>query len=385
MLAFEYYQPTKIIFGQGCFKRLGEVVQSHGRKALLVIGQRALRKLGILDKAVELIEKHVATISICEGIKPNPTSQSVTACAEKVKTEGIDVIVSIGGGSVMDAARAISLALTHPGNFWEYRLTGNKGITKIENKLIPVITVPTTAGTGSEISPAAIISGGSSKEVIVSSYMFPKVALVDPELTFSLPQDLTAQIGLDALVQSIEAFVSKNANPVSDLYAQESIRLAFENIIKAVSHGSDVLSRSNMLLAGLLSSKAINLAGVGAVHALSDPLSGRYNISHGLALSLILPEVVEHNLDSNFEKYARLGKLLGEDTDRMTSKKAAQKTLEAIEKLLVELGLTKRLRDFGITESDIEIFAPEAINPDIGCNPKELNIEDIKDIYRKAL
>jgi 1,3-propanediol dehydrogenase len=183
----------------------------------------------------------------------------------------------------------------------------------------------------------------------------------------------------------MEAFVSKNANPISDLYARESIRLAFENIRRAVSHGTDLLARSNMLLAGLLSSKAINIAGVGAIHALSDPISGRYNIGHGLALSLILPEVVEYNLDSNFEKYACFGKLLGENIDGMTAKKAAQKLVEAIEKLLVELGLNKRLRDFGITQNDIEFLAPEAVNPDMECNPKKLNIEDIKAIYRKAL
>lgn len=385
MIKFDYYQPTRIVFETNGLSKLTELVRSFGSRTMLVIGRESMEKGRVVDQIRNMFEEASLHLFTYSGIKPNPTADSVSTASEKIKREKIDVLVALGGGSVMDAAKVASLAATHTADFWEYRLTGERGITQIQNKLIPVITVPTTAGTGSEISPAALISKGAAKELIVSPYMFPKVALVDPQLTMSLPSHLTAQIGMDALTQSIEAYVSANSQLVSDIYAEASIKLVAENIRKAFSNGQELEARAKMSLAGILSSKAINLAGVGAAHALSDPVSGRYDVGHGLAVSIMLPAVMEFNLDSSYKKYARIAELLGEDINRLSDEEAAKRSVERTRELLNSLGLTQRLKSFNISEKDIELFAPEAFNPDMGSNPKKMTLSDVKSVYSKVL
>ncbi len=385
MIQFDYYQPTRIVFETGGLTKLVELVRSFGTRMMLVTGRESMKKQGIVGQIKNMFEEASLHLVTHSSIKPNPTADSVSTACEKIKREKIDVLVALGGGSVMDAAKAASLAATHTGDFWEYRLTGERGITQIQNKLLPVITVPTTAGTGSEISPAALISKGTAKELIVSPYMFPKVALVDPQLTVSLPSHLTAQIGIDALTQSIEAYVSANSQPLSDIYAEASIKFVAESIRKAFSNGQDLEARAKMSLAGILSSKAINLAGVGAAHALSDPLSGRYDVGHGLAVSILLPAVLEFNLDANYKKYARIAQLFGEDVSHLSDERAAKKSVEIIRELLNDLGLTQRLNQFNISENDIDAFAPEAFNPDMGTNPKKMTLSDVKSVYSKVV
>lgn len=385
MIHFDYYQPTRVIFETGGLTKLVEVVRPFGTGVMLVTGRESMRKRGVIGQVERMLETAGLQTCVYGGIRPNPSADFIRVGTKKVKEERIEVIVALGGGSVMDAAKAISLAATHLGDFWEYRLTGEKGIGQIQNILLPVVTVPTTAGTGSEISPAALISKGTAKELIVSPYMFPKVALVDPQLTTGLPPKLTAQVGFDALTQSIEAYVSSNSQRVSDLYATESIRLVVASIRKACLSGTDLEARANISLAGILSSKAINLAGVGAAHALSNPLSGRYDIEHGLAVSILLPAVVEFNLDANYEKYAQIAVLLGEDTSGLSHPAAARKTVEKIVELSRQLGLAHKLSEFGISERDIELFAAEAFNPDMSSNPKKMTLDDIRSVYRRVL
>ena len=384
MFSFNFHVPTKLIFENGGLPQLGEVTRAYGDKALLVIGHSSMRSLGILEKTESILDEAGIEVCVLDGVKSNPTADSVYAGAEEVRNRKLKVIVGLGGGSALDAARAISLAATHEGDFWEYRITGTKSVGGIRDIMIPVVTVPTTAGTGNELSPATLITKGTAKEVFYSPHMFPKAAIVDPSLAVTVPPQLSVQIGIDAFVQGMEAYVSSAATPFSDMFALEAMRLAVKSLKEVFLNGQDLDARANLALAAILSLFAVNQAGVGAVHALSDPLSGRYDIHHGLALSAVLAEVMEFNCDSNPQKYARIAGILGADISTLPTNRAAREAATRAKALVRELGLARRLRDFGVSEADIPVFAQEAQNPDMSTNPKEMTNKVIEDVYKKV-
>lgn len=386
MSNFQFYNPAQVVFGPGTLARVGESVCRFGNTALLVTGCVHTQSGKVLNQAVQTLESSKVRTTVVEGVKPNPKLADVVQITKGLHSKKFDCIVALGGGSVMDAAKLISLILTHENDPWEYRVTGSLSVSAISDSLIPVITVPTTAGTGSEISPAALATHQSRKEVFFSPHMYPKVAIIDPALAVSLPVHITAQVGMDAFVQSMEAYVSVAAQPFSDMFATESMRLVHCNLASLLSRPDDIELRSKVALAGFLSCYAIGQAGVGAVHALSDPLSGRYDIGHGLALSIILPSVMRANLDSNPQKFASVGRLLGVDTSGMSLDNAAAASVAAVEKLLEALGLAKhRLSDFGVQRGDLSVLAEEAENPDMATNPKKLTMEAKMRIYSSSL
>ena len=385
MFGFNYYNPANLIFEVGGIAKAGEVTCRFGKRALLVVGEASMDNLGHTETIRGSLAEAGIDVETFAGVSPNPTEELVNKIADRFRSESPDVIVAVGGGSVMDTAKACSLALTHEGSFTDYRVTGSKSVPGIQNKLIPVVTIPTTAGTGSEISPAALITIDQRKEVFFSPYMFPKAAVVDPELAVSLPADLTAQIGIDAFTQSMEAFVSIGAQPFSDMFASESMTLVVNNLRQLVSDLSNLELRANMALAGTLSCYAIGQAGVGAVHALSDPLSGRYNIGHGRALSLLIVEVMRANLSANLPKFAKLAAIMGVDTAGMTEEVAASKAVKAVGRLVADLDLKGRLRDFGVERELLQTMALESDNPDMSTNPKKLSVDEIVSIYEAVM
>lgn len=385
MFGFEFHVPTRLVFQNESLDRLGELSSAHGDKALLVTGRSSMQRLGILSKAVDILKDAKMKVHVVEGVKSNPTAASIYGAAKEAAAHRVNVIVGLGGGSVLDAARAISLAATHEGDFWEYRITGTKSVGGIREVTIPVITVPTTGGTGNEISPATVITKGNGKEVFYSPYLFPKAALVDPSLALTVPSELSAQIGIDAFIQGMEAYVSSAATPFSDMFALEAMRLAVDSLKKVYSDSQDIHARARLALAGIVSMFAINQAGVGAVHALSDPLSGRYDIHHGLALSIVLADVMRFNLDSNLDKYAHVAQVLGADLGPLSPRASAEEAVVRASGMLAQLALSRSLADFGISESDIPVFAEEAQNPDMSTNPKKMTTKDIESIYNVLL
>lgn len=385
MLSFEFHNPTHIVFGDGSLAKAGDAAKECGDRVVVMLGRSHASDTGTLGSLRGILRRSGVDSVVMEGIEPNPRLSTVVAMASELRARSPSCILALGGGSVMDGAKPLSLVLTHDGDPWEYRITGAHSIAGIEDCLIPVITIPTTAGTGCEISPAAVVTHESKKEVYFSPYMFPRTAIVDPALALSLPRDLTAQTGMDAFVQSLEAFVSTRAHPFSDMFAVRSMQLTYDVLPEMLDNLSDVRLRSLMSLAGLLSCYAIGMAGVGAAHALSDPLSGRYDIGHGLAVSILLPSVMRANREANLDKFASLASYLGHARDEADKEAAAELGVSLVEELLAKLGLTSRLSDFGIEASEFPIFAEEADNPDMSTNPKKLSREQLVAIYEQVL
>ena len=334
MFSFEHNLPTKIVFGVGNVEKVGKEVSEIGEKALIITGQKSSEETGTLKKCISLIEKEGVQTETYKGITTNPMESVIENGAKIAKSFEPEAMVTIGGGSVHDVGRVISLMATHEGNLHEYTLRGKKGIEGIRNGTIPILTVPTVSGTGAEISPAAIVKIGTNKDIIVSPYLFPKVSIIDPALQVSVPPNVTAQVGIDAFIQGLEAFVSKNAQPFSDGFAIAAMKHSATYLPQAVKNPKNLEARNFVALAAIESMFAVTQAGVGAIHALSDPLSGYYNIQHGMALSILASKVIEVNLDSNKERFAEIPKFFGVDIKKMTRDEAAKKASSCIESLL---------------------------------------------------
>ena len=387
MFGFQHYIPTRIIFGVGSVEKIGQETKIFGNKALIVTGQKSAETTGLLGKCKSLLKREGIKIKIYRGISTNPTPEMIAKGSEIVRTFEPDVIITLGGGSVHDTAKAISLMATHEGSIEEYILTGKRGIMGIKNIVIPIITIPTISGTGAEISPASLVRINFRKEIVVSPYLFPKLSLIDPSVMTSAPPKLTAQVGFDAFIQGLEAYVSKNAQPFSDMFALSAMKHTIKYLPIAVRKPNDVEARSYIALAAIESVFAIAQAGVGAIHALSDPLSGRYNIHHGLALAMLAPKVIMVNLESNVEKYAKISELFGVDIKAHSHEKATKELPSKIQSFLADIGLDTlpKLGDLGVTEKDLENMVFESRNPDMSTNPKELSDEEILSIFKSLI
>ncbi len=383
---FSFWIPTRIILGQKTLRSIGELTKSYGKKAL-VVTYSDMAKMGMLDDLVSNLRDSGVRYEVCDNVEPNPKIHDIEEGAKVAREKMCDVVIGLGGGSAIDQGKAIAVAATHEGSIWDYIMDGKKGEKAITASVLPLIAVPTTAGTGSEVTSGGVISNIrlQAKCLVESQYLFPKIALIDPTLTLSLPPNLTACTGMDALIHSIESFVSTEANPISDLLALKSIELVGQNLRKAYNNGEDIEARSRLALAAVLGGMAINNAGVGAVHALSLPLGSVYEIGHGLAVAMLLADVIEYNLDVAYERYAVVAEVLGENVVGLDCQKAARRLVDAIRRLNKDLGINQRLRNFMIKETDISHLAQKAQNPDMTNNPKQPTVEEISEIYLKIL
>lgn len=361
-MSWEFQLPTKIIFGRGSLSKLGENVDVS--KVLLVTGRGGFR-----EEAVRRIRKQLPNVEIAvyNGVEPNPTWRSVDEGAKVVEERGCGLVVALGGGSVIDAAKMMAYVAVAGGSAYEYIFGGGR----IDRRGLPVIAIPTTAGTGSEVTPFAVISDKEKKLKLPvrSRFLFPKVALVDPELTLSMPKELTASTGADALAHSLEALWSKDAQPISDYLALRAVKIIFENLRKACEQPQDVEAREQMSLASLLGGIAISNIGTGPSHAISYPLTVHFNVPHGEACALTLPEVMEFNALKS-EKINRITQLYGP---------------EKLRELFKEVGLRTRLSEFGVRESDIPLIADGVVRSTLEKNMARMGREDVVGILKKVI
>lgn len=385
MYTFEFCIPTRLIFGPGALNRLEEVMKPLPQSVLVVVGKHHVQSNGTLSRILQMLDQQGKRVSVYGGVKPNPTEEFVIEGARAAKAHSAAVVLGIGGGSVLDSARGIALAATHEGDLWDYRVAGRKSVGAITDAALPVVTIPTTAGSGTEISPAALLCRGHLKEVFYSPFLFPRAAIVDPELTLSLPKTLSMQMAVDAFVQGLEAFVSTRAHEFSDMFALTAMRLVIENATRVLSRADDLEARAHISLAGVASLFAISQAGVGAIHALSNPLSGRFDFHHGYALSILLGPVMEANMKFAPEKYGRVAQLFGVKTEHMSQEKAASEAVDKACRFIRELRLGPQrvtLEDFN---ASLPFLVQEAHNPDMATNPAALDDSTVESIYRRAL
>jgi alcohol dehydrogenase class IV len=370
-MTFTNHMPTKVVFGNGCLNRLGDETRCLGAERIVVVtGRGAMRKTGTLDAVLGLLEGF--DVVVFEEVEADPSVETVDSIAEAAA--GCDTVVALGGGSPLDAAKAASLVVACGGSARSY-LMGEASATKGLN----LIAVPTTAGTGSEVTEVSVLSDRTAglKRSFRSPHMYPKVALDDPQLTKTMPKAVTASSGLDALTHAVEALTSKRSQPLTDPLCMEAAKLALENLEKAYADGQDMTARENMMLASLTAGYGITHAGAGLAHSLSYGLWKAADTPHGLACGTLLPHVMGYNLGYEGGKYARLAKYCGLED--------AEELIHRVAEVAESVGAPKNLRGLGIGEKDIDAMAEEAMGGSTKVNPRALNSKQMRQFITEIL
>ena len=377
-----YHVPSKIYFGRGSVSQLKNITEELSLKKVLVVCDKGIVSCGIADKVLsELTAANVETI-IFDAVIPNPTNGVVQAGYELAAKSGIQGIVAVGGGSPIDTAKAINILLNNEGPIQRY-----EGPNKVKNQGLPLIAVPTTAGTSSEITNviALINEEEVRKYVIVGNHAGATHAVIDPLLTTGLPAGITAATGIDALTHAIESYVSINASDLTRYSSLEAARIFFHNLPLAVANGADVDAREEMMRGCIIVGFAFNNADLGLVHGIAHTLSARHGLPHGVANALVLPYVMEYNAEVYPEKYKELGEAMGCCSSYESAQVGARKTYEAVLGLVRRVGI-KTIRDYGITEADLDAIAADAVKESaLMFNPrKPITKEHIMSILKKA-
>jgi alcohol dehydrogenase len=381
---FTVNQPTSIRFGCGAIADLADIVSKLGGSKVFLVADPGLEAANILQRITKPLATGKIPYTLYTKVDPEPGLLLADAGAELARQAGADCVVGVGGGSAMDVAKAISILLTNGGKAEDYL-----GLGKIQKPGVPKIMIPTTAGTGAEVSFTAVFINEktSSKGGMNGDPLYPEAAILDPELTLSLPPAITASTGIDAFTHALEAFVSTISHPISDMYALEAMRLISANLGKAYAHGGNLEARTNMLLGSLLAGKALATAGVGLVHAMAYPLGGMFGIPHGLANAVLLPYVLQYNLLGAPEKYAQVAQLMGCDTKGMSVKDAGRALVEAVFELTMEIGIPATLGELNIPGDQIPEMARIAltVTRPVENNPRRPTMADVINIYEVAL
>ena len=358
-------------------------------KRIALITQPVMEQNGVIGRVLEALAARDIEARTVRGVEPEPTIENVeTVFREQIAPFAPDAILSIGGGSVLDAAKLFAVRLTNDQPLREWL-----GIDLIKRPGIPLVLVPTTAGTGSEVTPNAIVTlpDEELKVGIVSRHLLPQLVILDAELTFDLPKPITAATGIDAFVHSLESYISTKANPVSDMFAMESMRLIGANIVEAYQNGRSVKAREAMMLGSMYGGLALTAAGTAAVHALAYPLGGMFGITHGVANAMLLPHVMAFNKDAIVARLANVARALDISRHGKESNDSDETAADALIERLTEwtdvVQIPQDLRQFGVSESHLDALAEAAskVKRLLGNNPKPLSHADIKAIYQRLL
>ncbi|XID92535.1 iron-containing alcohol dehydrogenase [Paenibacillaceae bacterium WGS1546] len=370
---------TRIVMGENALSTIAEEALAYGKKAL-VVTDKGVRMNGLLDPILSTLSSAGVEVAVFDDVVSNPTIANVEEAVRAQQQSGSEVIIAVGGGSPMDTAKAAAMLATNGGHIRDY-----EGFDKFANPILPLLTVPTTVGTGSEVTKGAVISDPDrhAKMVVASDLLYPEIAFLDPRMVAGLPAPVCAATGIDALTHAIEGYVSRGANAFTDGLNLHAIKLIAEHLRPAVAGHRQSLYQ--MLVASCLAGVGFHNAGLGLVHAMANTMGGHFNIHHGVANAILLPHVMEFNLIAQVNKFADIAEAMGENVDGITRREAAAKAIAAVKQLMVDVGVPLRLRDAGITEDAIERMALESLNAiDRPGNPRNNNQKDIESLYRAA-
>jgi alcohol dehydrogenase len=374
----------RIVMGTGAVASIGQEVRAVGGSHVLVVTDAGILGSELMKPVEESLDEAGLTYNIFSEVSPDPPYEIVNACLTHLGQEKPDCVIGMGGGSPIDIAKCVAVMLTNPGTIHDYL-----GVDLVQKPGVPTIMIPTTAGTGSETTPIAILSdeGEKLKKGVVSPYLFPRTALLDPELTLGLPPRITAATGMDALIHAIEAYTSRNATSLTDLLARQAIQLIAKNLRTAYANGLDIEARSKMMEASLLAGIAFANAGVTAVHAFAYPIGAEFHIPHGIANTIMLAPVMEFNMMGNLTKFAEMAELLGENVFGLSERHGAQAAVESIRVLAEDLRVPRRLSEYGVQDHHITGLAEGVMKVTrlLANNPRELSVEDAEAIYRSVL
>lgn len=378
---FSFELPTRIEYGVGVISKLGDELRLLKAQKVAIITDPGIIKAGLLDKITSILKEEKLLYNVFDGVDPNPKDRNVERGAQVVRSFGADAMVAIGGGSVIDCAKAIGVLVSHDG----MRIKDFEGKTAVKKQILPFIAIPTTAGTGSEVTFSAVITDTENnyKMTVRSPFMAAKVALLDPKLTVTVPPHITASTGMDALTHAIEAYTVKVSEPVSDALALYAIELISNNLVNAVKNGEDIEARACMLVGSLLAGIAFSHSDVGSVHCMAEALGGVYDAPHGICNAVLLPYVMEYNVEFCLEKYSRIAQAMGEVF--YTIEEGAMKAVERVKELAVDVGLPS-FKSLGVKEEDLEKLADMAAkNISTESNPREMTKEDYLTLFRRAM
>lgn len=380
MDTFEFFNPVRLVFGQGTFDQIGERTSEFGSHALLVTGRTSARKSGLLDRAVESLEAAGVGVTVFDRIMPNPTDEIVLEGAEVARSEGVDVVVAVGGGSPMDAAKTIAVAATHDEPLWEFLRPEDR--REATEATLPIICATTTSGTSSELTPFAVITATEQrmKVGIGSENHYPKVAIVDPEATLTCPEGVTANTGADVLAHSMEGYFSTEANAVTDLFAEKAIGIVGRWLPKAVDNCEDLQAREMMSLANVYAGYVLSNCGASVMHALEHPISAHHpEVAHGAGLAVMFVSYARHYWDRDPLKFGKIAHLLGRGVAGAPPEESAEFAADALQRLLDSVGLNIGLKDLGVTREEIPTLVDDAFHYMGGAvqkTPADLTRED---------
>jgi len=380
---FSFTGARKIIFGCGSFDRMAEYVAELNGKRPLVVMDNVLSRNGFREKISALFDAEGMRYSMFDSVEGEPPLELADEAADVALKGKADSVIGIGGGSAMDVAKAAAVVATNKGTAKKFL-----GLNKIPGPGLPKIMVPTTAGTGSEVTFTSVFIRRelNKKEGMNSPFLYPEVALLDPMLTLTVPPAVTATTGGDAFCHAFESYTSIIANPMSEMISLEAMRLIAANLRTCVHDGSNIEAREKMLMGSLYAGLGLANAGVTAVHSLSYPLGGKYGVSHGLANTILLPAVMKFNLPGAIEKFANVAEVMGIPVKTMSRREAAYTAVEAVEDLMLDCGVYDSLETLGIERKDFPELAEAAmaVARPLANNPRPVTVEDAIEIYDDA-
>ncbi|MDO8179711.1 MAG: iron-containing alcohol dehydrogenase [Undibacterium sp.] len=382
---FEFRTVPCLISQAGAAAQLGNIVAQHypNIKNVLIVTDPGFLATGLVAPIITSLEKNSFAVSTFSDVVADPPEAIVFTAVAGAKQQQIELVIGLGGGSSMDVAKLIAILASG-----EQTLATMYGIGNVKGARLPLIQIPTTAGTGSEVTPIAIVTtGATTKMGVVAPQLYADIAILDAELTLGLPGKITAATGIDAMVHAIEAYTTKHKkNPLSDMLAKQALTLLWANIDEACTDGTNIDARQAMLLGAMLAGQSFANAPCAAVHALAYPIGGIFHVPHGLSNSLVLPHVLRFNSRDAADLYAELATIIAPEAQG-SAEERTEALIEAMEALASRVGIATRLRDVGIQEKDLDQLATDAMLQTrlLGNNPRTMTFDDARAIYAAAL
>ena len=378
----EFRSPTRLLHGPGALSRLPELLPSGTR--ILVVTDNGLREAGVIDKVAAVLEEAEIDHTVFSDVLPNPPASCVEEGAGIFTDQKCGALLGVGGGSPMDVAKMIGVLASHGGRIEEYLMAPGK----ITVDIPPLVCVPTTYGTGSEVTPFAVLTNPASrnKDPVVSWRIAPRAGILDAALCTALPAAVGGPTGMDALTHAIESYTNLMASPASDAIALEAMHLIGENLRLACANDHETEATQNMLLASAMAGIAFSQTRLGNVHAMSHPVGAQFGVHHGLANAVLLPYVMEFNLVSRAGRFADVAEALGGDTAGLGDREAARLPVKLVRQLNEDLGIPEKLGTLGVEESGIEDLAEATMrSANVAVNPRKTTRGDVEEIFRQAI
>jgi alcohol dehydrogenase class IV len=374
---------TNVLMGEGICSQIGAQAELLGARNILLVTDEGLEKAGVVDKVLQHIDSAPLKVTVFSEVKPDPTVKVVDQGASVAKEKGCDLIVAVGGGSPIDAAKAIAIVVPNGGSCTDY-----EGMDQYKRPPLPLFAIPTTCGTGSEVTFGAVLTDSNTnyKFIVYGYNCAPEVAFLDPTLVVGIPKNVLAPTGMDALTHAVESYVSKGATPQSRPMSLEAMRMISENFRRAIKDSGDVEAVTNMLYAANIAGIAFACTRLGIIHAMALPLGAFFHVPHGIANSILLPHGLDYNLGYDNLGYCDMAVAMGEDLSGRSEEEGARTFVDMIKQIAVDVGVPGRLTDVGVTEDKIDDMARDTMKSShIPVNPRPIRQEEVEDLYRKAM